>query len=181
MRVAVYGGSFNPHHVGHGMVAAWVHWTGLVDQVWLLPSYAHPFQRTLAPFDRRVAMCEALASVVGPWVRVETIERHLPTPSYTFDVLEALAAKHPGHEFRLVVGADVVQQTARWHRWGDIAARYAPICVGRQGYPTPDGAVDFPGVSSTEIRARIAAGQPVQHLIPPPVLAEVGTLYEEAP
>lgn len=179
MRVAVYGGSFNPPHVGHGMVAAWLRWTDQVDEVWLVPSFAHPFGRTLAPFGRRLVLCQALARTVGPWVRVVPIESELPTPSYTFHVLEALAARHPDHRFRLVVGADIVDQTDRWHRWADIVERYEPLFVGRQGYPTPAGAIDFPGVSSTEVRRRLAAGDSVDALLPAAVRAEVGTLYEE--
>src|SRR5687767_5598917 len=114
MRIAVYGGSFNPPHVGHAMVAGWLAWTGTADEVWLLPSFVHPFDKELAPFPRRVAMCEALARSVGRWVRVETIESTLPTPSYTIDVLDALAARHRGHELRLVVGADVLTAVGQW-------------------------------------------------------------------
>ncbi len=180
MRVAVYGGSFNPPHVGHGMVAAWLQWTGHAEEVWLLPSFAHPFGRTLAPFGRRLVLCQALAKTVGPFVRVVPIESELPTPSYTLHVLEALAQRHPEHSFRLVVGADVAQQTDQWHKWTEIRDRFDPILVGRQGYPTPPGAIDFPAVSSTEIRRRIAAGESTQGLLPAAVRAEVGTLYQEA-
>lgn len=180
MRVAVYGGSFNPPHVGHGMVAAWLKWTGRVDEVWLVPSFAHPFGRELAPFDRRLVLCRALASTVGPWVHVSPIESELPTPSYTFHILEALAARHPDHRFQLVIGADILEQTPKWHRWDAIEARFEPIVVGRQGYPTPAGAIDFPGVSSTEVRRRLARGDDVSALLPAAVRAEVGTLYEEA-
>ena len=133
MRVAVYGGSFNPPHVGHGMVAAWLRWTDRTDEVWLVPSFAHPFGRELAPFGRRLVLCQALARTVGPWVRVVPIESELPTPSYTWHVLQALTARHPDHDFRLVVGADVAQQTDRWHRFDAIQAHYDPIFVGRQG------------------------------------------------
>jgi len=181
MRVAVYGGSFNPPHVGHGMVAAWLRWTDRADEVWLLPSYSHPFGRDLAPFGRRLVLCQGLAQSVGPFVRVVPIESELPTPSYTWHVLEALAERHPDHLFRLVVGADVLEHTDEWHRWDDIVTRYDPIRVGRQGYPTPPGAVDFPGISSTDIRGRVARGEPIDHLVPAPVAAELGTLYREEP
>src|SRR5688500_13322137 len=103
MRVAIYGGSFNPPHVGHAMVAGWLRWTDLADEVWLLPAFAHPFDKELAPFDRRVAWCAALAEAVGPWVRVEPIESTLPPPSYTVDTLSALRDLHPGRQLRLVV------------------------------------------------------------------------------
>jgi nicotinate-nucleotide adenylyltransferase len=166
MRVVVYGGSFNPPHVGHAMVAGWLRWADRADEVWLLPAYAHPFDKALRPFGARVAACEALARLVGPWVRVEGIESTLPIPSYTVDTLDTLAARHPEHAFRLVVGADVITQVAAWKRWDRIVADYSPIVVGRTGWdPVPD-APTFPEVSSTAIRARIAAGQSVDHLVP---------------
>lgn len=178
MRVAVYGGSFNPPHVGHAMVASWLRWTDRADAVWLLPSYAHPFDKSLAPFDRRVAMCEALAACLGGYVRVEPIESELPTPSFTIDTLDALSARHPAATLRLVVGADVLPTVPQWRRWDEIVARYAPIVVGRQGYDNPPDTVVFPEVSSTDIRRRLAEGRPVDHLVPRAVLATLGALYD---
>ncbi len=175
--VAVYGGSFNPPHVGHGLVASWVLWTGQADEVWLLPSHSHPFSKRSAPFDRRVAMCEALADLLGPGASVCSIEAELPAPHYTFDVLSELSTRHPAQRFRLVAGADVVDDLPRWHRWHDLAERYDPLFVGRQGYPTPPGTLDMPGVSSTAIRAALAAGDPVGHLVPTSVLALAQGLY----
>jgi nicotinate-nucleotide adenylyltransferase len=177
MHVAVYGGSFNPPHVGHAMVASWLRWTAVVDEVWLLPSFVHPFDKALAPFADRVAMCEALAGLVGPWVRVEPVEASLPTPSYTVDVLGVLAARHPGHHLRLVVGADVLPSVGLWKRWDDIARDYTPIVVGRGGFENPPDTVVFPEVSSTEVRRRIAAGEPVEHLVPQVILAMARPLY----
>lgn len=169
MQVAVFGGSFNPPHVGHAMVAAWLRWVGRAEAVWLVPTFHHAFDKPVAPFPRRVAACEALAAHVGPWVRVEAIEAELPTPSYTLATLAALAARHPEHRFRLVVGADVYAQRALWHRWDDIVARHEPIVVGRGALGVP-GAPSFPEVSSTEIRRALAAGEPVDGWVPADVL-----------
>lgn len=176
-QVAVYGGSFNPPHVGHALVAAWLRWSGTVDEVKLVPSSDHPFGKDLAPFHRRLALCEALAHTVGPWVTVDPVERDMPAPNYTLHVLERLAEEHPGVALRLVIGADILADLPRWHRWPDIEARFRPIVVGRQGYPTPPGAIDFPGVSSTEIRRRLAAGESVEALVPTAVRAELTGLY----
>ncbi len=179
--VAIYGGSFNPPHVGHGLVASWVLWTGRADALWLLPSFGHPFAKRSAPFGRRVAMCEALGGLLGPRVSVCPIEAELPRPNYTYDVLSVLAARHPALRFRLVVGADVTGDLPRWHRWADIEARFDPLLVGRQGFPTPQATIDMPGVSSTEIRDRLAQGLPVDHLVPATVLREIGDLYGPDP
>lgn len=171
-RVAVFGGSYDPPHVGHAMVAAWLLWSDRADRVWLLPSFAHPFGKVSAPFERRVALCEALAATVDPErVAVCAVERELPSPTYTVDTLDHLAARHPDLAFRLVVGSDVLPTVDRWKDWPGILARYAPIVAGRPGYPAPEDAVTFPDVSSTAIRDRLADGRPVDHLVPARVLA----------
>jgi nicotinate-nucleotide adenylyltransferase len=171
MKVAVYGGSFNPPHVGHAMVASWVRWTGRAEEVWLVPVYQHAFEgihgKRLAPFDERVRWCEALAADLGEGVRVCAVERELPAPSYTVQTLRHLRAAHPDHDFRLLIGADVLPQLPQWRDWQTIAREFSPVVVGRQGHAAPEGvaAVDFPAVSSTEIRARLDAGEPLDHLV----------------
>jgi nicotinate-nucleotide adenylyltransferase len=131
----------------------------------LLPTFSHPFDKALAPFDFRVELCQVMTEALGAWARICRIEEELPIPSYTVDTLTVLSQRYPEHTFRLVVGADVLQQVDEWKDWRGICERFSPILVGRQGYPTPEGAIDFPGVSSTEIRERLAAGQPVNHLV----------------
>lgn len=176
MRIAVYGGSFNPPHVGHLMVASWVRWTDRADEVWLVPVHGHPFSKDLAPFPERLAMCEAVAAAI-PGVRACDVERDLPLPSYSIDTLDALAARHPDHAFRLVVGADLLPELPRWKDWDGILARYPPIVAGRQGWPTPPEALDFPGVSATGIRERVRKGLPIDHLVPAAIIDRVRGLY----
>lgn len=173
MRVAVYGGSFNPPHVGHAMVAAWIGWTGRADQVWFLPAYRHAFDKPLAPWDLRLRMTEALADAVGPHARVEPIESTLPVPSYTIHTMEALVARHPEHQFRLVVGADVLPQLPLWKESERLTASFPFLVVGREGYGPVADAPSFPDISSTDVRARVSAGLPVDHLLPRGVLAVV--------
>lgn len=173
MRVAIYGGSFNPPHIGHALVAAWVKWTDQADAVWLVPAYDHAFGKALVPFERRAAWCDALASTLGPWARTERIESELPPPSYTLNTLMALSQAHPEHRFRLVLGSDNLPHLDRWHRWEDIAAGFDPLVVGRVGYASPPDVPEFPGVSSTEIRRRALAGEPLEGLVPAAVLARI--------
>lgn len=169
MRIAVYGGSFDPPHVGHAMVSAWLRWTDRCDEVWWVPVKGHPFAKQSRPYDDRLAMCRALTATL-PDARVCDVERTLPTPSYTIDTLRTLAAAHPEHTFRLVVGADVLPETGKWRAWDAITREFPPIVVGRAGHPTPPGAIDFPAISSTEVRRRLAAGEPVDELVPSVVL-----------
>ncbi len=99
-------------------------------------------------------------------MRVVHVEASLPPPSYTIDTLDALAARHPDRRLRLVVGADVLGSVDQWRRWTDIEARYAPIVLGREGSGNPQDTMLIPNVSSTEIRRRMGAGEPVGHLVP---------------
>lgn len=170
MQVAVYGGSFNPPHVAHAMVAAWLRWTGKVDRVCFVPVYRHAFEgrhdKTLAPYPQRCGWCRAMAADLGEGFAVSEIEAELPVPSFTVDTLTALAARHPDRRFRLVVGADVLPQTDHWKDWAHLRANFDPIVVGRVGFPLPEGQdIAFPGLSSTLLRDRLRGGESVQHLV----------------
>lgn len=166
--VAILGGSFNPPHVAHLMAAYWTLATQDVSEVWLLPSYRHPFGKALAPFDDRVRMCElAIRGVRG--VAVCTAERELaddPLVGRTVRTLEHLARKHPAHRFSLVIGADILPETEKWWRWDRVKELARIMVVGREGYPPVAGAPSLPAISSTEIRARIAKGEDVSGLVP---------------
>ncbi len=170
--VALLGGSFNPPHVAHLMVAQWVLATQPVDQVWLLPSFVHPFGKELAPFADRVRMCELAVR----WLRGAVVcaaEAELqgdPLVGKTARTLEHLVGKHPDHRFSLVIGADVLPDTGKWYRWDRVRELAGLIVVGREGYPPVEGSPSFPAVSSSAIRDRIAGGGDVAGLVPRRVL-----------
>lgn len=170
---AVFGGSFNPPHVGHAMVACWLRWTQGVDAVWFVPAFEHAFGKELVAWERRLAATHALAAVVndgGRWAAVDEIESRLPRPSYTIHTLDALREAHPGRTLRLVVGADVWGQLPAWRDHRRVIEEYAPVVVGRAGYPDVPGVPSFPAVSSTVVRERVAAGLDVDGLVPRCVL-----------
>jgi nicotinate-nucleotide adenylyltransferase len=184
MRVALFGGSFNPPHIAHLLAATYVRHVADVDAVWLLPVFHHPFGKALAPFDDRVALCEAAVRHVDG-LAVSAAEAAPGLDGRTLHTVEHLKIRHPEHTFRLVVGADIVDEAPRWHAFDRLAALAPPIVLGRTGYAAPtvpppgfEGAlfltdVQLPRVSSTDVRARLATGQPVDHLLPRDVLALV--------
>jgi nicotinate-nucleotide adenylyltransferase len=166
--VAILGGSFNPPHVAHLMAAYWTLATQGVREVWLLPSYRHPFGKELAPFEDRVRMCELAARELRG-LAVCTAERELaddPLVGKTARTLEHLVAKHPELDFALVVGADILPDTPKWYRWDRVEELARVVVIGREGFPPVPGAPSLPAVSSTEIRARIARGEDVSGLVP---------------
>jgi nicotinate-nucleotide adenylyltransferase len=173
--VALLGGSFNPPHVAHLLVAEWVLLTQEVDQVWLLPSYRHPFGKDLAPFEDRLRMCElAVRTLRGAFVcGAEAELADDPLVGKTARTLEHLLGKHPGHRFSLVIGADVLAETVKWYRWDRVQELAGLIVVGRQGHPPVEGAPSFPAVSSTRVREGLARREDVGALVPRRVLEYV--------
>jgi nicotinate-nucleotide adenylyltransferase len=164
MRIALYGGSFNPPHLGHELAGLYVLETAGVDELWLMPTFQHPFDKALEPFEDRLAMCRLAAAALGPRARVTDIERELGDESRTLRTVRALQARHPEHQFALVIGADLVAETATWYGAEELRATVPFVVVGRAGHSAGPGAravVEMPAVSSTEIRRALAAGEPV--------------------
>ncbi len=164
MRVAVFGGSFNPPHLGHVLAGTWILATGEVDHVLIVPANRHAFGKPLAPFELRMALAQAAFACVASCT-VDPIEFELSGESRTIFTLEALARLHPSWELRLVVGTDVVAESEKWFRFDDIR-RLAPLLV----LPRSDGgqASMLPVVSSTHVRhlLRHEGAAAVRDLVP---------------
>lgn len=169
MRVALFGGSFNPPHVGHQMAALAVLETAPVDALWFIPCYRHPFDKPLAPFEDRLAMCDAAAAALGERVRVDPIEQTLPGKSRTVVTIDALQRAHPEHAFSLVVGSDLLADLDSWYGIERIREMVDFVVIRREGNGAAPG-VAIPNVSSTEIRERLARGDDVRSLVPARVL-----------
>jgi nicotinate-nucleotide adenylyltransferase len=170
--VAFFGGSFNPPHISHVLAAVYALSTERVDEVLVVPVYQHPFAKELAPFEDRLAMCRLAVSWI-PRVSVSTVERELGGESLTLRTLEHLAAAHPDWSMRLLVGADVLPDLPKWHRFDRIAEIAPPIVLGRVGSRAAAAPEPFlPSISSTEIRAAMASGdvESVRSRVPAAVL-----------
>jgi len=166
MRVALYGGSFNPPHVAHQMAALYVLETVAVDEIWFIPAHRHALDKPLAPFEDRLEMCARAIAALGPRARVSDVERAIGGESRTLHTLRRLRELHPGHSFSLVIGADLVDELPSW-LGGDELLRTVPfIVVGRGAAGGGDDRVSMPEVSSTGVRARLAAGKSVDGLVP---------------
>ena len=166
--IALLGGSFNPPHVGHAMAAWWALETQGVAEVWLLPSFRHPFGKRLAPWEDRLRMCElAVAAIRG--ARVCAVEAELegdPLVGRTVRTLEHLLATHPDHRFAWIIGTDLLAETDRWYRFDRVRELARILVVGRQGYPPVPHAPSLPDVSSSAIRGAVGRGEDVTGLVP---------------
>ena len=163
-RTGIYGGSFNPIHLGHVCLAKTLADSSLVDEVWLLVSPRNPFKadaRLLGDNERLRLARLAVAGVPG--VEVCDREFSLPRPSYMYNTLRALSREHPDREFVLVIGADNWERFPDWYRSRDILARHRVVICPRPGHDlhdVPEGVAvagtPLYDISSTEIRRRIA-------------------------
>ena len=171
MRIGIYGGSFNPIHMGHTQLAASIVAQGMVDELWLLVSPLNPLKSRevsdIAEYEHRLKMAElATGGIEG--VKVSDFERHLPLPSYTITTLGELGKAFPEHEFVLVIGADNWERFPRWYHADEILANYQILIYRRPGcelnekaLPSSVQVVDTPlyDVSSTEIRESVKKGR----------------------
>jgi nicotinate-nucleotide adenylyltransferase len=165
IKTGIYGGSFNPIHVGHVSLAKALAESGLVDEMWLLVSPQNPFKvdADLLDDDERLRLTR-LAVADVPGVEVCDREFALPRPSYMYNTLQALSQEHPDREFVLVIGADNWERFPDWYRSKDILASFRVIIYPRPGYklgklPRRVKLADTPllDISSTDIRRRIAS------------------------
>lgn len=170
MRIGIYGGSFNPIHKGHVMLASALLQKGDIDELWLLVSPLNPLKQSSAAdivsLEHRLRMAErATADMDG--VKVSDFESHLPIPSYTIRTLAALDRAYPQHSFTLVIGADNWECFPQWYQHDEIVEKYDVLVYRRPGcildesaLPQRVKAVETPlyDISSTQIRKAVSEG-----------------------
>ncbi len=150
--VGVFGGSFNPPHISHVLAAAAVVSLHALDALLVIPTFMHPFAKSLAPYAARLAMCR-LAMGELPRVRISRIEEELGGESRTLRTVETLKARNPGWTLRLVMGADLVVEAPKWHGFDRIKELAEPLVLGRVGITYPGAPQPIlPSASSTEVR-----------------------------
>ncbi|CAN5231229.1 nicotinate (nicotinamide) nucleotide adenylyltransferase [soil metagenome] len=186
MHIGIFGGTFDPIHTGHLVLAERCREAAGLDAVWFLPSYKPPHKTdvTISRFEHRVEMV-SLAIVGQPAFKVDGIERELPPPSYTANTLEELHSRHPGTTFSLVVGADCLPDLPHWHDPVRVLKQAGLVVVPRPGVELWDAprlatALKLPRdavrmqmvecplmeIASREIRSRVAAGKTIRYLVP---------------
>lgn len=166
MKVGIFGGSFNPIHVGHVALAKSIQERCGLDEVWLMVSPQNPLkqQADLLEDCQRLEMVQlAVQDVKG--LKASDFEFHLSKPSYTWHTLQRLSQEYPQHTFTLIIGGDNWAHFERWYHWKDILRHYRVVAYPRDEFP---GTISMPlmDVSSTDIRWRIRQGLSIDGLLP---------------
>ncbi len=201
MRIGVFGGSFDPIHFGHLILAEQCREQAKLDEVWFVPAAIAPHKRVgpTATDNQRIEMVE-LAIAGHAFFRAKDLELVRGGTSYTIDTLEQLVASNPEDERFLIIGGDSLAQLASWRKPKQICELAIPLVYFRPGSPQDLGALaplvssqrlekirDFSidsrmiDISSTDIRARVATGRSIRYLLPRPVemLIHQQQMYQE--
>lgn len=178
MNIGIYGGTFNPPHIGHLILAQSAIDALALDHVLLVPAFQSPFKRQSEslPAAERAEMVE-LAVSDNDRIRGEYYEVRKEDISYTVETLQHIRDRHPDDTLYLLMGEDTFAEFHLWKDPEDILALATPAVAGRPGY-SPDTtahpyekaarrfSMPLIDISSTDIRRRIREGQSIQYLVP---------------
>lgn len=187
VRVGLFGGTFDPPHLGHLILASEVRAQLRLDQLlWVLtPIPPHKLDQSITPLEDRLAMVQ-LAIGDNPAFQLSRIELDRPGPHYTLDTVRQARDENPASDVILLIGGDSLRDLPAWHRPADLIAVCHEIGVMRR----PGDSVDLPAlervlpgiqakvrfvdaplleIASSEIRRRVAASEPFQYYLSPPV------------
>jgi nicotinate-nucleotide adenylyltransferase len=195
MNILLFGGSFNPPHLGHQIVTQQAfELIPEIDELWLLPNFNHTFNKELAPATLRLKLCRLLITHMAETeagsvkrVKLCPIEIDKQLSGSTYETLQLLKEDHPEYRFSFLIGSDQLPVFNKWQRWQDLLNQMTFYVYPRAGYPlTPL----YPGmkpvtspnqvitnISSTLIRKRLTQNLSLTHLLPPPILK----LYQQIP
>lgn len=187
MRVGVFGGTFDPVHTGHLLLAEQAREQGRLDEVWFVPAPRPPHkdEPDLTRFEQRVEML-ALALAGNPAFRIDELEKERSGPSYTVDTLAELRRRHPGNEFFLLVGSDTLVDLPHWYEPVRVLEQAGLLVMARPGSDVPtveqlQAQLPMPGdaplrlqvietpqidISSRDLRRRAAAGRSLRYFLP---------------
>jgi nicotinate-nucleotide adenylyltransferase len=192
MRLGIFGGTFDPPHVGHLIVAEDVAAALDLDEIIFIPTGSHPLKgdKVEAPAELRLEMVREATAGSARFV-VDDREVRRMGRSYTIDTITEVGAENPGAELYLLVGSDILSEIHRWHRVLEIAERARIVVMSRVDVPEVELGVDVKitrvnvthvAISSSEIRERVRSNRPVRYLVPDRVyrIIREHSLYESS-
>jgi nicotinate-nucleotide adenylyltransferase len=172
--IGLFGGSFDPVHHGHLIVAQVAQEQLGLDEIRFVPAREQPFKRGRhrSSAEHRAAMLK-IALAGSSSFSVETAELNRPGPSYTVDTLEELRRRDPSVELLLLLGADAAAELPAWHRAERVQQLARIVVFARPGAKVPDSqwissTIEVPAIniSATGIRERVRCGRPIRYWVP---------------
>jgi nicotinate-nucleotide adenylyltransferase len=188
MKIGVLGGSFDPPHIGHSLIAQQIQEIYSLDEIWLMPTFRHPFEKKTESSDHRLAMTKFLEN---KFIKTSTIEIDQKQVSYTIDTVRKLTKKYPDHSFYWIIGSDQLAQVKKWKDWKELFKTSQFIVFPRpyekenmeevvkeafgldavpgniQLVPVKD--VVLIDISSTKVRNRVKSGKSIHYMVDPQV------------
>lgn len=185
MRLGLFGGTFDPIHLGHLVLAESCREALGLDSVWFVVAGQPPHkQGDRTPVNDRIEMVR-IAIAGNPAFEVSEVESRSPGPHYTYRTLEQIARERPGDELFFLIGGDSLVDLPGWKEPGLVMERATVVAVGRHGSEEPSGEgmraileahpkarpvvrVDSPRieVASRDLRSRVAEGKSIRYLVP---------------
>lgn len=176
-KVLVYGGSFNPPHVGHVLTAFHAAMLEEPDLTLIIPTFQHPYGKVLADYEDRVQMCK-LAFAAIPGAEVSRIEQELGGVSWTLRTVREVMARYPDASISMIMGSDVYFDYPSWEDYPELKKLLTIVPIGRLSLPLWDDPdpMRAPDISSSRIREAIektGSMDSVVHLIYPKVITYI--------
>src|SRR5262245_60044505 len=202
MLIGIFGGTFDPIHQGHLIIAEQCREQARLDEVWFMPSARPPHKARpdLTPFDKRADMIQLAIAGHLPF-RVCEIEKDRPGPSYTADTLAELRKQRPEVDWYLLLGSDCLPDLASWHEPLRVVSQAKLVIVARPGWPMWSAeqlrtslhlrddqqvhvqvvSVPLIEIASRDLRRRVAEGRSVRYMVPAAVAAYIADkgLYKQ--
>ncbi|MGP4041787.1 nicotinate-nucleotide adenylyltransferase [Gracilibacillus sp. D59] len=175
-RIGLFGGTFDPPHYGHLLMAEQAYQQLALDEVWFIPSYQPPHKAEAKTTAKdRVEMTKA--AVHGhPAFNVNTIEVEREGKSYTLNTVQTLKEQYPSYQFYFIIGGDMVEFLPKWHQIEELIELITFVGVDRPGsssntpYPVEQVEMPLMDISSTMIRKRVSERQSIRYLTTPEVI-----------
>ncbi|OGQ23094.1 MAG: hypothetical protein A3I05_00865 [Deltaproteobacteria bacterium RIFCSPLOWO2_02_FULL_44_10] len=159
-RIGLFGGSFDPPHLGHVEICKRLLLRNQVDEIWIIPCFLHPFGKPILPYEHRKTMCHFAFDPLGKRVAISNVEMELGGVSHTIRTIMHLKRTHPEYAFSLIVGEDNEEQLREWFHFEEMK-RIIPIILIPRGNDSP-----ISDISSSDIRERMTKGESIAELVP---------------
>ncbi|HSW61014.1 MAG TPA: nicotinate-nicotinamide nucleotide adenylyltransferase [bacterium] len=162
--IAIFGGKFDPPHLAHRMTIDLAFDKYKMDEVWLIPSFNHPFGFKTTSFEHRLEMCRIMSKLwKNDKVKVMDVEKEIGT-GFTIDLIKHLLSEYPDFSFHLFIGADNWKNKEKWKEFNELEQICKSIKVIGRGKDEFDGSA-LPDISSTMIKEMIRQNEPVHRFL----------------